>query len=145
MGTERMGRERLRESPALAVTAEEEHGQLCSLRPFELCCAPLETRVSGLIGSCVPLAGDSSAAELCPPPHPQTQPIPRVLLLVGGLPVGSFSPLALLAGNLPLSLLAWCPLSVPGALPPVCSRASFPFRERLDGPCFWPACSTSPS
>lgn len=147
-----------RESPALAVTAKGQ-GQLCSFRAFEPFCAHGETRVPELTaqqpaaGCSVPLpqegpcptAGGSAGTELCPVPDPQTQPIPTVLLLVGGLPVGSFSPLALLAGNLPFSLLAWCPLSMAGALPPVCSRASFPFREKLDGPCFWPACSMSTS
>lgn len=113
--------------------------ELIAQQPAAGCSVPLPQE-----GPC-PTAGGSAGAGLCPAPDPQTQPIPRVLLLVGGLPVGSFSPLALLAGNLPLSLLAWCPLSVAGALPPVCSRASFPFREKLDGPCFRPACSTSPS
>lgn len=113
--------------------------ELIAQQPAAGCSVPLPQE-----GPC-PTAGGSAGAGLCPAPDPQTQPIPRVLLLFGGLPVGSFSPLALLAGNLPLSLLAWCPLSVAGALPPVCSRASFPFREKLDGPCFRPACSTSPS
>lgn len=71
-----------------------------------------------------PTAGGSSAAELFPLPAPKLSPAPGFTASWGAAS-GSFSPLALLAGNLPLSLLAWCPLSVPAALPPEHSRASF--------------------
>lgn len=77
--------------------------------------------------------------------RPPNSAHPQGFTAFWGIASGEFLSPCLLAGNLPLSLLAWCPLSVAGALPPVCSRASFPFREKLDGPCFRPACSTSPS
>lgn len=82
-------------------------------------------------------------AELCPVPDPKLSPS-QGFAASWGVASGEFpSPCIACWESPPLppglvpSLRAWCSA-------PECSRASFPFRETLHGPCFWPACSTSP-
>lgn len=151
MGTKRMGSVGAeRESPALAVTAEQ--GQLCSLRTLELCSAPLGARVAELMAQpgaqcccpskgCVPQPGQLRA-ELCPVPDPKLSPS-QGFAASWGVASGEFPSPCIACWKSPPLPPGLVPSLVPGALPPVCSRASFPFRETLHGPCFWPACSIS--
>lgn len=145
------------DNSAPSVTARE-RTQLCSFRTFGLCSPHLKPKVAELIAwqpaarcsvrlpgkGCVPQLMAMRMLLKCPrvSPYSRTHKLspspgfyhPCLSGCGGDCRWGVSLPLVLLAGDLLLSCLARCRLSLAGALPPARSRAPFPFRANAGRP-----------